>query len=92
MLKVPNGYKRITKESLNDEGCLNLLEAYVGSLAEDYRTAIKVFISNKKDKKSYEALINIRNMFLSDYFSDLTGLDGKAIIEQLDRPYLGQIA
>lgn len=92
MLKVPRNYKRITLAELNDDGCLNLLEAYVKSLAEDYRSALRLFLADKKDKKTYDSLMNIRNIFLSKYFSDMTGLNGEAILYQLDKPYLDKLA
>ena len=40
---------RLTIDRLDDEGCLNLLEAFLMSLSEDYRIAMVTFLNDKKD-------------------------------------------
>ena len=83
---------RLTIDRLDDEGCLNLLEAFLVSLSEDYRNAMVTFLNDKKDKKSYELLTKLRYFFLSEYFYNLTGLNGKNILSSLDKPFLNKLA
>ena len=80
------GYRRLTIDQLNTEGCINLLEAFVRSLSAEYTNSIYMY-SRDKSKASYENLSKIRQLFLSKYFSDLTGLDGESIVRKLEEQF-----
>lgn len=75
---------RLTIDKLNNDGCFRLLEAFLKYVAEDYCSALRTFLKDKNDKTSYKHLVSARNFFLSDYFSNLTGLCGEDIVSRLD--------
>lgn len=79
--------KRLTIDTINDDGCLNLLEMFLTQLSEDYRFALDDFVRNQRDKKSKKGLMWLRKFIRSDYFASLTGLDGSEIINTLDGNY-----
>ena len=83
------GYKRLTIDDLNYDGCLNLLEAFVHSLSEEYSNALYMFRKYKTDDHR-EALENVREVFLSKYFADLTGLRGDDILSRLEQQYMNK--
>lgn len=87
MFNVKN-YKRLTIDRLNDEGCMNLLTAFVTSLTEEYKNAMAIFLQDKTDKENYKHLVNLREYILSEHFANMTHLDGETILAKLDRPYL----
>lgn len=80
------GYHRLTMDDLNQTGCLNLLTAFVKDVGMEYRSAL-VNYRNNKSKDASEHLKKIRSYIASDYFSQLTTLDGTALISSLDRYY-----
>lgn len=65
MGEMMEGYKRLTADDLNDEGCLMLVCEICREAAANYRVK--------------------RNFFLSEYFYKLTGLNGRSVLEGLDR-------
>lgn len=70
-------YQRITLEELDETGAVRLIEGIVEQAARDYRRAKK--IGAKWLKKDCE------KFFKSAYFERLTGLNGRAVVEALDR-------
>ena len=81
---------RLTIDKLNNEGCLKLLETFLAYTAEDYTMALRTWLRDKSDKDNYTHYLSIRNFFLSDYFANLTSLDGEAIVSRLDAQVLGR--
>lgn len=83
--------ERLTIDKLNDDGCINLLEAFLVYMSDTYRSALSTFLADKNDKKGYESYKSIRDFFLSDYFTQLTNLKGEDILSRLDKSYLDSI-
>lgn len=79
--------ERLTIDTVNDDGCLNLLEMFLTQLSEDYRFALDDFMRNQKNKKSKKGLMWLRQFIRSNYFASLTGLDGSEVISTLDGKY-----
>lgn len=84
-------YSRLTIDKLNDDGCINLLEAFLVYMTDNYRSALSTFLADKNDKNGYESYKSIRDFFLSDYFTQLTNLKGEDILYRLDKNYLDSI-
>ena len=72
-------------KKLNDEGCALLLEAFLANLSEDYYSAYNFYMCNRNDDKARLSYVRLRRFFMTKYFAALTGLDGKAILDGLDR-------
>ena len=66
---------------LNEEGCLRLAEALVKLAAEDYLRAWRCLPCRSARKRIGE----IEEFFLSEHFTGLTGLDGRAILNIVRR-------
>ena len=79
------GYRRLRQSDLNIEGCINLIEAFLILLRRDYATAIVNYHANKADKDAEYHYNQLREFFLCEYFHQLTGLDGSAILSTFDR-------
>ena len=67
--------------ALNEEGCLRLAEALVRLAAEDYLRAWRCLPCRSARKRIGE----IEEFFLSEHFTGLTGLDGRAILRIVKR-------
>lgn len=78
-------YKRITIDQLNNQGCLNVLEAFLKELREEFVSTYKDYIKYPNDKKYAECYKHIRDYILSDDFAYLTGLKGSDIIDALEK-------
>lgn len=81
-------YKRITIEEINDDGIVNLLEAFVEKIAGEYLDALDDYCRHKTDKISQRTFNRVRDYILSDDFNLLTNLDGSGVISGLNRMYL----
>lgn len=77
-------YQRLTVDKLSTEGCINLLEAFVRNLSDDFKEAYWQYLDNKKSKDRVEHYNHLRKIFLSKYFSELTELDGQEILSRLE--------
>ena len=66
---------------LSEEGCLRLAEALVRLAAEDYLRAWRCLPCRSARKRIGE----IEEFFLSEHFTGLTGLDGRAILRIVKR-------
>lgn len=69
------GYRRIQR--IDDRGAHNLIAAVVALAARDYRRSLK--------HKGVWMRRDCETFFLSDYFYEMTGLDGEAIMAGLRR-------
>lgn len=81
-------YERLTIDRICNEGCVNILEAFLERIGIEYRTALQAWCeepSNEDFQKRYE---ESKSFILSDYFKKLTNLDGEAIVEALNRNYI----
>lgn len=74
----------MTIDKLNDDGCLNILEALLENTAIEFAKAYCEYISNPNDEYSSEVYNMHRDFILSEYFGQLTGLDGNEIVRSLE--------
>ena len=79
-----SGYKRLTIDKLNTKGCLNLLEAFLREASTSFQTAYLRYLENPSNKDIADHYKEYKKFFLSDYFSELTCLDGKEIVDSLE--------
>lgn len=83
---LPSEPPRIqSADQLNTEGCLMLVEAIVRNAAQEYVCARRDYKKNPFDKDAKRHYEQARRFFLSEYFFNLTDLDGKAVLEKLDQ-------
>ena len=75
---------RLTIDRLCDEGCVNVLKAFVRQLSREYTTAYTMMLRTPNDKKTKELLERTKSLILSPYFEALTNLEGLPIVEQLE--------
>ena len=75
---------RLTIDRLCDEGCINVLKAFVRQLSSEYTTAYTMMLRTPNDKKTKELLERTKSLILSPYFEALTNLEGLPIVEQLE--------
>lgn len=75
---------RLTIDRLCDEGCINVLKAFVRQLSMEYTAAYTMMLRTPNDKKTKELLERTKSLILSPYFEALTNLEGLPIVEQLE--------
>ena len=75
---------RLTADQLDSNGCFNMLYAMVQLLARDFRVAYRAAANNPRNTRMRRRYRRIRDVFTSEYFSVLTGLDGSAVVDQLE--------
>lgn len=75
---------RLTEERLNDYGCVNLLCFMLKRMAREFKHSYLGYLLDPSDIKAYFQYSQVRNEFLSEYFHDLTNLNGKKIVEKLE--------
>ena len=86
------GYKRLTIDDLNTEGCLNFLEAFLNELSIDFTTSYRNHLMYLGDNHYKEHYLVVRNFILSDYFHMLTGLIGEDIVYSLETSVRNEVA
>lgn len=84
MAKKKDLMRRLTIDRLNDDGVVNLLEAILNSLYEDFVSAYNAYHDNPSDKKNYLSFLHIKEIICSKYIADLTGISGFEIVKQLE--------
>lgn len=75
---------RLTVERLNDSGCINLLGFMLKRMSREFKHSYRGYLLDPSDIKAYMQYRQVRNEFLSEYFHDLTNLDGKRIVRRLE--------
>lgn len=75
---------RLRIENLNDNGIINLLEGFVELIRDDFFRLYNQLRDNPRDKRSKENYDAICNLIVSDYFGQLTGLNGKEVLKELE--------
>lgn len=78
-------YKRLTIDDISDEGCMNLFEALLQEIGTEYRLCAIQYKEHPEVEGSKEHYEKCREYILSDFFHDLTGLDGDSIVKSFDR-------
>ena len=82
---LPENPPRIASaDDLDFEGCIAVVEAIVKDAAEAYVCAKRDYKKNPFDREAKKHYEQSRRFFLSEYFWNLTNLDGKAVLEKLD--------
>lgn len=81
-MKLP---RRLTYDQLNDSGCMLMVCAVLSEMTAEFKQAYRRFLANEKDREARDAFFSIRQEFLSDYFHNLTHLDGQYIVRKLQR-------
>lgn len=89
--KINPTEERLTIDRICIEGCVNILSAFLKNLSDDYRLAYYSLIKTPDNEYAREHYQKLKDLFCSEYFYGLTGLDGKAIVEQLDKEYKQEI-
>lgn len=75
--------KRITMETLSDEGCINLLRYLVETVCLDYTRAFGMYLENKT-LENIKHRNELREYITSQYFCNLTNLDGERVVEMIE--------
>lgn len=81
-------YERLKAEDLNDEGCLRLIEAIVGSAADEWRNCRLALALEPNDRRNREHMDYLEKFFRSEYFHDLTNLDGESVLKKLESDWV----
>lgn len=88
-----NSFPRIKRpDSIHDEGIQRLAEALCYEAANDYRSALDNIrkikeMGVKVSEQDIQNLRMARAFFESDMFALMTGLDGRAIIDSINREF-----
>ena len=75
---------RLKPEELNDDWCVMLLAALLRAAASEYQDAKTVLASQPNNKDAIVHVEKCRRFYLSEYFANLTGVNGQEILDYLD--------
>ena len=70
---------------MTENGIENLAHAIILQAVKDYRKALKILRRNPRHKESKEMIADCEGFFLSKWFTTLTNIDGKVLIEKLKK-------
>ena len=76
--------RRLTINDLDDRGCFNMLYAMLKYMSKEFRCVYRKHITNPTDKKFLKKYDKIKEEFTSDWFTELTHLDGRAVVDELE--------
>ena len=76
--------QRLTIDTLDDRGCINILSELLRMMAADFNQAYKNHLSDPDNLDTYEHYLHVKSEFLSDYFARLTRLNGEYIVRKLE--------
>ena len=68
---------KLNPETMDEEGCMRLVKAICAQAANDYRAV--------RHKERSIVKEEIESFFQSEYFEQLTGLDGGMILDRLKK-------
>ena len=68
---------------LDDNGVNNLVSAIVKKAVDDWKQAKKKLGKNPQNVAAHGIVIDCERFFLSEYFYQLTGLDGHEFLKRL---------
>lgn len=77
-------------KDLDEHGVNNLIVAMVEHAVNDWKNAKRVLSRHPDNDNAWRSLFDVERFFLSDYFSTLTGLDGKSTLKRLEKLYDGR--
>lgn len=75
---------RLTIDKLNNNGCINILSELLRQMTTDFTESYKMYLSDKDDPEVQLNYENVKEEFLSDYFANLTRLNGANIVRKLE--------
>ena len=78
-------YVRLTPDDLCAEGVQNLTEAIVKKAADDWREAVAARIRGNVVLEHSRMQTDCERFFLSDWFFELTGLNGRVVLQKLKK-------
>lgn len=81
---IPSEHNRITIDQICNEGCINLLEAFLGELSMEYCSAYTKYINNPNDPDNIVRYNKVREFIESNYFEKLTGLNFEDLVPTLE--------
>lgn len=87
LIEAEKTYKRLKRDDLNYEGCMNLIVAFVAYIREDYEACAAYERRCPNDKRNLEHLEELRKTILSEQFGRITNLDGSSILREFERIY-----
>ena len=79
---------RLTIDKLNDEGCLNMLKHFLKSLSREFTQTFASLLNNPNNEDVRSHYDYLRELITSEYFHELTNLDGRSIVKRLESNYL----
>ena len=77
--------ERLTLDALDDYGCITMLGAMLTQMSRDFQSAYAHYLEDPYDAIMYLQYDRIRKEFLSEYFHNLTHLNGREIVTQLEQ-------
>ena len=87
-----SNYKRLTIDRLNEDGCINMLSYFLKNMSEEFQASYFSYLRDKKNKDALKHYTRMREFYLSDYFTQLTNLDGRMVLQQLEKSYEDSLA
>lgn len=85
---------RLTADRLNTDGCINLISFLVEEVCRDYADAYAMHLKNPHSQGCRKRRDTLRSYIMSDYFCNLTSLDGANVVELIEanhKSYLRRI-
>ena len=78
-------YERLTADKICNEGCVNILSAFLKYLSIDYKQAYMAYCNKPHNNDRREHYNDLRDFVTSDYFCQLTNLCGDDVADTLER-------
>lgn len=79
------GYERLTPDDICEQGMQNLTEAIVKRAADDWQEAVKAQKRGNTVQCHSRTRAECERFFLSDWFYELTGLNGRVVLKMLKK-------
>jgi len=76
--------RRMTINDITDEGCIAVLEAFLKSLSNEFQSAYIAHLRDPGNKDHADRYNYFREFFESEYFANLTNLNGHEIVRRLE--------
>lgn len=77
--------ERLTLDTLDDNGCINVLCALLRQIGREFRQAYREHLTDPLDQTAYAQYRDLKREIRSSYFRSLTRLDGDKVIERLEK-------
>ena len=77
--------ERLTIDRISNEGCINILSAFLKYLSIDYKQAYMAYCNEPGNNDRREHYKDLRDFITSDYFCQLTNLIGEDVADTLER-------